>query len=112
MTTASETSSLVHGQKLSCNIVKQYTDFNVQISALNKHRCLDKTISLILVYVFFIILKNNLWSFKLIKHMVDGASVNRNAWGGDPESLGQIDLPKTLETSHYLLNITIGYLRH
>ena len=30
------------------------------------------------------------------------ASVNRNSWGGDPESLGQIDLPITLETSHYV----------
>ena len=34
------------------------------------------------------------------------ASVNRNSWGGDPESLGQIDLPITLETSHYLFTIT------
>ena len=34
-----------------------------------------------------------------------GPSVNRNFWGGDPESLGAIDLPITLETSHYLFNI-------
>ena len=27
---------------------------------------------------------------------------NRNFWGGDPESLREIDLPITLETSHYL----------
>ena len=35
------------------------------------------------------------------------ASVNRNSWGGDPESLGQIDLPITPETSHYLFTINI-----
>ena len=33
------------------------------------------------------------------------AEVNRNSWGGDPESLGQIDLLITLETSHYLFNV-------
>ena len=48
------------------------------------------------------------------------ASVNRNSWGGDPEAKprsietlgeailnlsGQIDLPITLETSHYLFTI-------
>ena len=33
-------------------------------------------------------------------------SVNRNSWGGD-----QIDLPITLETSHYLFNnTTTGFL--
>ena len=37
-----------------------------------------------------------------------GSSVNRNSWGGDPESLGQIDLPITLETSHYLFNTRGG----
>ena len=35
------------------------------------------------------------------------ALVNRNSWGGDPESLGQIDLPITLETSHYLFIIEL-----
>ena len=36
------------------------------IHTLSVHRCLDKTISLIRIYIIFmnIILKNNLWSFK------------------------------------------------
>ena len=44
-------------------ISSRSTDFNVQIVqlvyTLTFHRCLDKTISLMII-----ILKNNLWSFK------------------------------------------------
>ena len=40
-------------------------------------------------------------------HVIRCASVSKNFWGGDTELLGQIDLPITLETSHYLLNIII-----
>ena len=34
------------------------------------------------------------------------ASVNRNSWGGDPESLGETDLCITLKTSDYLFTIS------
>ena len=40
--------------------------------------------------------------FEIQDHLT---SVNRNSWGGDHESLGQIDMPITLETSHYLFII-------
>ena len=43
----------------------------------------------------------------LAKNRSHCASVNKNSWGGDTELLGQIDLPITPETSHYLLNIII-----
>ena len=38
------------------------------------------------------------------------ASVNRNSWGGDPESLGanRSAYYGTLETSHYLFTIVIS----
>ena len=74
MTTATET-------RPNIAISSRLTDFNVQISAINIHshctQMFGQNCKFNLSLLFFMIII-----------LLGCASVNRNSWGGDPESLG------------------------